>query len=124
LAHDEMTEVALIGVGNLGTALLNYNFQQSNNTKIIMGFDRSQQKVGHVGEVPIYNIDDLEKHLGDVDIAILTVPTSEAQDDTDRLVKAGIKEILNFTRTRINNLDGIRIQLIDLYVVLHIIKYF
>src|SRR5699024_12285004 len=46
LAHDEMTEVALIGVGNLGTALLNYNFQQSNNTKIIMGFDRSQQKVG------------------------------------------------------------------------------
>src|SRR5699024_1421906 len=63
LAHDEMTEVALIGVGKLVTALLNYNFQQSNNTKIIMGFDRSHQKVGQVGEVPMYSIDDLVTHL-------------------------------------------------------------
>ena len=124
LAHDEMTEVALIGVGNLGTALLNYNFQQSNNTKIIMGFDRSQQKVGHVGEVPIYNIDDLEKHLGDVDIAILTVPASEAQDVTDRLVQAGVKGILNFTPARINHPEDIRIHHIDLSVELQSFIYF
>src|SRR5690625_5351211 len=44
LAHDEMTEVALIGVGNLGTPLLNNNFKQINNKKIIMVFIRSQQK--------------------------------------------------------------------------------
>lgn len=124
LSHDEMTEVALIGVGNLGTALLNYNFQRSNHTKIIMGFDRSHQKVGKVGEVPIYNIDDLEARLENVDIAILTVPATEAQDMTDRLVKAGIKGILNFTPARINHPDHIRIHHIDLSVELQSFIYF
>src|SRR5699024_6877982 len=124
LAHDEMTAVDLISVGNLGKGLLNYNLQQRNNTKISMGFDRAQQKVGHVGEVPIYNIDDLEKHLGDVDIAILTVPATEAQDVTDRLVQAGIKGILNFTPARINHPEDIRIHHIDLSVELQSFIYF
>src|SRR5699024_1033698 len=103
---------------------LNYNFQQSNNTNIIMGFDRSQQKVGHVGDVPIYNIDDLGKHLGDVDIAILTVPASEAQAVTDRLVPAGINALFNFTPARINHPEDIRIHHIDLSVELQSFIYF
>src|SRR5699024_12191702 len=46
LEQDEVTEVALIGVGNLGTALLNYNFLRNNNTRIAMAFDRSTTKAG------------------------------------------------------------------------------
>src|SRR5690625_7093496 len=54
LEQDEVTEVALIGVGNLGTAFLNYNFLRSNNTKIAMAFDRSKSKAGTlIGSVPI-----------------------------------------------------------------------
>src|SRR5699024_12602862 len=44
LDQDELTKAALIGVGNLGTAFLNYNFTRNNNTKIVKAFDRSTNK--------------------------------------------------------------------------------
>src|SRR5690625_5484491 len=53
LDQDELTKVALIGVGNLGTAFLNYNFTRNNNTKIVKAFDRSTNKsVKEIGGVP------------------------------------------------------------------------
>src|SRR5699024_5010029 len=118
------TEVALIGVGNLGTAFLNYNFLRSNNTRIAMAFDHSKQKAGtFIGDVPIYHIDDLAEKLGDVEVAILTVPASAAQDITDKLVAKGIKGILNFTPARITIPDDVRIHHIDLSVELQSFVY-
>src|SRR5699024_481611 len=79
LDQDELTEVALIGVGNLGTAFLHYNFLKNNNTKIVMAFDTDPEKIGtDIGGTPIYHIDDLEEKLNDVRVAILTVPATEA----------------------------------------------
>ena len=126
LDQDEVTKVALIGVGNLGTAFLNYNFIKNNNTKIEFAFDVEETKVGtNVGEVPIYHLDDLEdKITGEISVAILTVPASVAQQITDRLVKCGIKGILNFTPARINVPDHIRIHHIDLAVELQSLIYF
>ena len=46
LDQDELTKVVLIGVGNLGTAFLNYNFMKNNNTRIEMAFDVDDDKVG------------------------------------------------------------------------------
>ncbi len=46
LDQDELTKVVLIGVGNLGTAFLNYNFMKNNNTRIEMAFDVDEDKVG------------------------------------------------------------------------------
>src|SRR5699024_6997170 len=87
LDQDELTEVALLGVGNLGTAFLNYNFTRNNNTKIVMAFDADPEKVGQqIREVPIYHIDEMDERLGEIDIAILTVPVSEAQQITDMCV--------------------------------------
>src|SRR5699024_9395636 len=84
LEQDEVTEIALVGVGNLETAFLNYNFMQNNNTKIAMAFDRSKAMAQtEIGGIPIYHIDDLEKKIGDIEVAILTVPASAAQDITD-----------------------------------------
>lgn len=126
LDQDEVTKVALIGVGNLGTAFLNYNFIKNNNTKIEFAFDVEQAKVGtNIGEVPIYHLDDLEdKITGEISVAILTVPASVAQQITDRLLKCGIKGILNFTPARINVPDHIRIHHIDLAVELQSLIYF
>lgn len=125
LEQDEVTDVALIGVGNLGTAFLNYNFLRNNNTKIAMAFDRSREKAGTViGGVPIYHIDDLEEKLGNVEVAILTVPASAAQDITDLLVDKGIKGILNFTPARLSLPDHVRIHHIDLSVELQSFVYF
>lgn len=125
LEQDEITEVALIGVGNLGTAFLNYNFMRSNNTKIVMAFDRSREKEGKkIGGVPIYHIDDLEAKLGDVEVVILTVPASAAQDITDRLVALGVKGIVNFTPARLSVPKNVRVHHIDLSVELQSFVYF
>lgn len=125
LEQDEVTEVALIGVGNLGTALLNYNFSRNNNTKIAKAFDRSESRVGQkVGDVPIYHIDELEDQLGDVEVAILTVPAAVAQEIADRLVAKGIKGILNFTPARLTLPEDVRIHHIDLSVELQSFVYF
>ncbi|HLQ94917.1 MAG TPA: redox-sensing transcriptional repressor Rex [Pseudogracilibacillus sp.] len=125
LAQDEVTNVALIGVGNLGTALLNYNFLRNNNTRIAKAFDRSTSKTGKLnGEVPVYHIDELEKNLNDIQVAILTVPAAVAQEIADRLVEKNIKGILNFTPARLTLPEDVRIHHIDLSVELQSFVYF
>jgi redox-sensing transcriptional repressor len=125
LDQDELTKVALIGVGNLGTAFLHYNFMKNNNTKIEIAFDANPKKVGtDIGGVPIFHIDQLEEKLGDTSVAILTVPASEAQGITERLVKGGISGILNFTPARITVPDRIRVHHIDLAIELQALVYF
>jgi redox-sensing transcriptional repressor len=127
LDQDELTKVALIGVGNLGTAFLNYNFSKNNNTKIEIAFDVDEGKVGTVmGDVPVYHMDDLDKKVVEegIQVAILTVPSAVAQPITDRLVQANIKGILNFTPARLNVPNSIRIHHIDLSVELQSLIYF
>jgi redox-sensing transcriptional repressor len=127
LDQDELTKVALIGVGNLGTALLNYNFSKSNNTKIEVAFDVDKGKVGtQVGDVKIHHMDDLEKVVREenIQVAILTIPSGVAQTIADRLISAEIKGILNFTPARLTVPPAIRIHHIDLAVELQSLIYF
>jgi redox-sensing transcriptional repressor len=127
LDQDELTKVALIGVGNLGTAFLNYNFLKNNNTKIEMAFDVDKNKIGKkVGNVPVYDLAELEERLGEEDVAvvILTVPASAAQSITDRIKNTGVRGILNFTPARLNVPDSIRVHHIDLAVELQSFIYF
>lgn len=127
LNQDELTKVALVGVGNLGTALLNYNFTKGNNTKIVAAFDTNEEKIGKkIGEVVVRRVDDLEEVLEEegIEVVILTVPAHAAQMVTDRLVKANVKGILNFTPTRISVPPSVRVHHIDLAVELQSFVYF
>lgn len=125
LDQDELTEVALIGVGNLGTAFLHYNFMKNNNTKIVKAFDANAEKAGsNIGGVPIFHIDDLEGKMKGVRVAILTVPANEAQTITNRLVDYGVSGILNFTPARITVPERVRVHHIDLAVELQSLVYF
>lgn len=126
LDQDAVTKVALVGVGNLGTALLNYNFSKSNNTRIVMAFDVDENKVGQeIASVPIYHMDELAERMNnEVEVAILTVPANAAQSITDKLVAADVKGILNFTPARISVPEDVRIHHIDLAVELQSLIYF
>lgn len=127
LDQDELTKVALIGVGNLGTAFLNYNFLKNNNTKIEVAFDVEKSKVGSkIGDVEIYHLDYLEEIImkNEIQVAILTVPATFAQTITDRLVKSAISGILNFTPARLSVPPNIRVHHIDLAVELQSLIYF
>ncbi|MCM3603352.1 redox-sensing transcriptional repressor Rex [Robertmurraya korlensis] len=127
LDQDELTKVALIGVGNLGTAFLNYNFLKNNNTKIAVAFDVIEEKVGtKIGEVPVYHMDDLEEVIEkeDIQVAILTVPATVAQSITDRMVQGSVRGILNFTPARLTVPSSIRVHHIDLAIELQSLVYF
>ncbi|MCA0970425.1 redox-sensing transcriptional repressor Rex [Halobacillus litoralis] len=125
LDQDETTEVALIGVGNLGTAFLNYNFTKNNNTRIQVAFDADKRRVGtEVGGVKVEHIDDFENKIENIKVAILTVPSNAAQGMAERLIEAGVTAILNFTPARITVPPHVRVHHIDLAVELQALVYF
>lgn len=127
LKQDEVTNVVLVGVGNLGTALLRYNFYRSHNTKIVAGFDIDPNKIGKdIDGIPIFSINRFAevKELHNVEVAILTVPANVAQQITDRIVAAGIRGILNFTPARLTAPPSVRIHHIDLTTELQTLIYF
>lgn len=127
LNQDTLTNVALIGVGNLGRALLNYNFKRSNNIRISCAFDINKEITGRIlSGVPVYDMSDLKQQLSDqqISIAILTVPSTAAQKTTDEMVDAGVKGIMNFTPIRLSAPADVRVQNVDLATELQTLIYF
>lgn len=127
LNQDRRTNVALIGVGNLGHALLNYNFSQTNNMRIAASFDVDPEIVDTVqAGVPVYNMTELVRQLKlqQIDVVILSVPVDVAQDVADTLTEAGVKGILNFTPVRITVKDDVRVHNVDLANELQTLIYF
>lgn len=127
LDQDKLTNVALVGVGNLGQALLNFNFHKNSNVRISAAFDIDSELINTVKSgVPVYSMDELEKQLQDqqIKIAIITVPEKGVQNVTDRLVKANISGILNFTPRRLSVPENVRVQSVDLTNELQTLIYF
>lgn len=127
LNQDKLTNVALIGVGNLGHALLNFNFHKSNNVRINAAFDINEEITGTIQSgVPIYPMEDMKEQLKiqQIEIVILTVPANVAQGVTNDLIKVGVKGILNFTPLRISVPESVLVQNVDLTNELQTLIYF
>lgn len=126
LDQDEATNVALIGVGNLGNAFLKYNFQKNHNTRIVVAFDSKAPYEGtDISGIPVFHPDRLEEMYEEygAELAILTVSSRSAQTMTDRLVKMNAKGILNFTPIRLTVPDSMKLMNIDLSVELQALIY-
>lgn len=127
LNQDRLTNVALVGVGKLGQALLNYNFHQSNNVRISAAFDVNPDIVGTIQTgVPVYSMDEMIEQLKvqQIQVAILTVPQDVAQDTADRI---GVKFKMprTFASTiRSNAPENVRVQNVDLTNELQTLIYF
>ena len=127
LNQDKLTNVALIGVGNLGHALLNFNFHKSNNVRINAAFDINEEITGTIQSgVPIYPMEDMKEQLKiqQIEIVILTVPANVAQGVTNDLIEVGVKGILNFTPLRISVPKSVLVQNVDLTNELQTLIYF
>lgn len=129
LGDSAETNIALVGVGNLGRALIHYRFHDRNKMRITQAYDISGNPlVGTTTEdgIPVYNISDIKKNLSDADIetAIISVQSDRAQEVADVLVDAGIKGILNFTPRRLEVSDDITVQSVDLTSELQTLLFF
>jgi len=127
LGTDRMIRVAIVGAGNLGKALLSYVGFRAQGFKFVAAFDSDQRKIGHIiNNIKIQNIDNLEKIIlgKKVDIAILAVPASKAQEVTDRLIKCNINAILNFVPLRLIVSDNVKVHYVDLAIELESLSFY
>ncbi|RED60402.1 redox-sensing transcriptional repressor Rex [Cohnella lupini] len=127
LKLDKMMNVALVGTGNLGRALCNYNMYIKDNMKIVAVFDADQGKKGtlinHLTVQPMQELASFVKQL-DISVGIITVPAQEAQNVADQFVSAGIKGILNFAPVVLKSMPGIRIHHADFTAELLSLAYY
>ncbi len=119
-------EVALVGVGNLGSALIAYKGFGARGFKISLAFDASPAKVGQaIQEVEIEGMERLVSIIRRrrVKIAVIAVPASAAQPVADLLVEAGVTAILNFAPAQLTVAAGVKVQNVDLSVLLKTLSY-
>ena len=108
----------LFGVGNLGGALLSDSGLRQFGLEIVGAFDVKASIVGRVvNGIHVYHADELESRIAaeGINIGVLTVPISIAQQMTDRMISAGIKALWNFTPIRIRVPAGIVVQNTSIY---------
>ena len=106
LGVDNDHHLIMIGVGNLGHALLqNFRFSQT-GFSVDAAFDISPTVVGTtVNGVPIYAMADLDSYIREhsVDVVVLTVPQSVAQETADRIIRLGVRGFWNFTNVELSS---------------------
>ena len=108
----------LIGVGSLGSGLLADKGLRQFGLEVLAGFDVAEEVIGtEVAGIPVYHIDELASRIRSeqVQIAVLTVPVLQAQLMTDRLVRAGIRALWNFTPFRIQTPANVVVQNTSMY---------
>jgi len=127
LGLDREWQVALVGFGNLGSALFNYKGFMRQGFRISVIFDDDPQKAGRTVEsVPILPLRELvhEAKGRSLQIGIVAVPAEAAQTVADQLVAAGIKAILNFAPARLKVPKDVRLQVVDLSIELETLSFY
>jgi len=117
LGWDDVHDAIVVGAGNLGSALMGYPEFRIHGLHIVAAFDTNPEKIGgKVHDVPIVGLNALESTIqgANIEYAILTVPSFNAQEMADTLVKNGIRAIWNFTNTKLNVPDEVVVQREDL----------
>lgn len=127
LGLDKEHRVAIIGAGRLGTALADYyGFKKANFTVTAL-FDSDARKIGKkVGGVVILDIKNFAQIVkrDKIEVAVIAIPAVEAQAALERVIKAGIKAIMNFAPVSLKASDDVKLKTVDLTTSLESLSYF
>lgn len=126
LGMDREWPTALVGLGNLGRALLKYKHFRRRGYQIVALFDNDPHKVGQkVDGLVVQAIDKLPEVAAarPIRLAILSVPAEVAQPVADRIVACGIPGILNFAPTTLSVPPSVSVVAVDLSVQLEHLAY-
>lgn len=119
--------VALVGIGNLGRAILTYFSGRRPNLSMVAAFDSDPYKVNRVIHgcrcYPMAELATVVERL-EIRTAIIAVPATEAQAVAERLIRGGIRGILNFAPVRLRVLGGVYVEDIDMTTSLEKVAYF
>ena len=127
LGTTSLQPVILVGVGNLGLALLSYKGFEQEGFEIIAAFDmepnRKREKAVSTPIYPMERLPEIVEKRG-VKMAILTVPAGEAQEVANKAIDAGVAGILNFAPIVLHVPDEVMVNNVNLAIELENLSYF
>lgn len=133
LKVEQVWDVAVVGMGEIGHAVVRYQGFGNRGFRVAMCFDNDQDKVGKQVCVDVPNcsfvIRDARNMVHDIreaniKLAMLCTPASAAQEVTDKLVEAGVRGILNYAPLRLIVPAGVKVQHIDPAIYLQRMTYY
>jgi len=127
LKVDRVWDMAVIGAGNLGHAIANYQGFLQHGLRVSMIFDNDPSRIGlQIGKFSVMDMVELiplVKEAG-IKVAVLTVPASSAQSVVDNLVRAGIRSILNYAPIVLAVPDNVHVQYVDPVIYLQKMTFY
>ena len=109
-------EVALVGAGDLGTAIAHYKGFGDRGFHIACVFDNAASRVGQkIGDFHVQPMEEMQNTIRErqIKLAMVAVPATVAQQVADQLIAAGVRGILNYAPINLNVPEGVRVQYID-----------
>jgi redox-sensing transcriptional repressor len=126
LGTDRVWTVALIGVGNLGRALLGYRGFAAKGFRVVAAFDADPQKANTVVDgIPVYALDRIKEVVErqQIQLAVLTVPAAAAQSAAELVTDAGVAGIVNFAPVTLSLPEDVSLVGVDLATELEQISF-
>lgn len=126
LGKDKENQVVVVGIGNLGRALVQYTGFEKEGIKIVAGFDIDPAKVNKRNRIPVYHLDEFRRYVCEngIHIGVLAVPDAAAQTVCDVMVESDIRGILNFAPIRLIAPEDVVINNVYLQMELENVIYF
>jgi redox-sensing transcriptional repressor len=124
---DHEWDLVVVGAGELGNAVVRYKGFTGRGFKVCMVFDIDPEKIG--SQIDGFMIQDFafmvdKIRAAGIKLAVITVPTNQAQEVADKLVESGVKAILSYAPISINVPEGVRLQYIDPAIHLQRMTFF
>lgn len=120
LGLDISHNIGIIGAGNLGRAIADYEGFIGTNFRVVALFDNDPTKIGHQTKlgVVIHDVRDLKKVIKReaIDIVVLALPASVAQQVLDQVVAVGIKAVLSFAPEQLSVPEDVKLKVVDLTI--------
>jgi redox-sensing transcriptional repressor len=121
LGHDRLYDVVVVGIGNLGRALVNSSNFLIRGARLVALYDVDPSVVGH--EIAGLAVQPLSDPIPPATVGVICTPGSAAQDVADRLVEANIHAILNFAPQVVTVPIGTAVHYVDFSIELQILMY-
>ncbi len=124
---DRVWDIAVVGAGDIGSAVARYQGFSNRGLRVTMIFDNDPSKVGtQVGSFTVKDIKSIKDTVrqAGLKVAMIATPSQTAQEVADELVSSGVKAILNYAPINLNVPDDVRVQYIDPVIHLQRMTYY